>query len=225
MNETRRRTCGVALALLAAIVAVLGACAPAAAGAVRLSSSAPAGPPVAAPSVVASAPTGLTLLTGSPTGGIHAYGSAFAALAEREVAGLSMTVEATSGSYENLFMLLAGSADVAMSSGDVLAAAIARTDRFADLPPGVLHVLAAIASGDSNVYVVVRADMTDEVAYALTQVLIERDADLAGRARTAGEAAEERTLTIAVDGVTLHPGSVSYLEDAGFVVPAALRGG
>ena len=217
--------------VVAALVWLLGACAPAADAPSGRPAGTAADQPASAPAatVAAAAPapagTGLVLLTGSATGGIHRYGTAFAALATEEVAGLSLVAEVTGGSVENLAALIAGRADIGISVGDVLAAAVTRSGAFAGLGPGELNVLAVIAIADLELFFVVRGDLADDLAHALTATLVDRRADVAARAGMTSAPIEERTLALAVAGVRLHPGSVRYFEDAGAVVPDALSGG
>ncbi len=138
---------------------------------------------------------------------------------------MSVVAEVTGGSVENLATVIAGRADIGISVGDVLAAAVTRSGAFAGLGPGELNVLAVIAIADLELFFVVRGDLADDLAYVLTRALVESYGEIAERAEMTTATIAERTLAVALPGVTLHPGSVRYFEDAGAVVPDALRGG
>ncbi len=67
---------------------------------------------------------------------------------------------------------------------------------------------------------VVRADMSEELAYGLMRVLLEGKEELAGVHPAARGISAEYTLD--VSPIPLHPGAVRYLQEAGYEVPARL---
>jgi TRAP transporter TAXI family solute receptor len=67
---------------------------------------------------------------------------------------------------------------------------------------------------------VVRADMSDELAYSLIRVLLEAQAELSQVHPVAGRISAEYTLE--VSPIPLHPAAVRYLQDQGYEVPDRL---
>ena len=67
---------------------------------------------------------------------------------------------------------------------------------------------------------VVRADMSEELAYDLTQALYAVRTELAGVHPAARHISAEYTLE--VSPIPLHPGSVRYFQEAGYEVPGRL---
>ena len=67
---------------------------------------------------------------------------------------------------------------------------------------------------------VVRADMEEELAYALIRELLEAQAELAQVHPVAGRISAEYTLE--VSPIPLHPGVVRYLQEEGYEVPERL---
>lgn len=68
---------------------------------------------------------------------------------------------------------------------------------------------------------VVSADMSDDLAYAITKAMFENIAEL----QAVHPAANETTIELALSAspIPLHPGAIRYFEEAGATVPDALR--
>ena len=105
-----------------------------------------------------------------------------------------------------------------------LAAAQAADPTFAltTLPGGTYNGVDADLSvlGIPNV-LVVSADMSDDLAYAITRAMFENIADLQAVHPAANETTVE--FTMSATPVPLHPGAIRYFEEIGATIPDALR--
>jgi len=101
------------------------------------------------------------------------------------------------------------------------AAAIDPTLRRDTIPGGAYpNQEAAVETLSTPNLLVVRADMPEELAYALVEALLNARGELAGVHPVARRISAEYTL--AVSPIPLHPGVVRYLRDAGHEVPDRL---